>query len=154
MFTITKNNLEELVKELSKKFNLIDVRKDNLPAKQYFLPPEEEIFVFHKKSGKTITPKTSEPFILFGLNLRETEALVQLDEIMKTNNPDYFYFQKRNSAIIISLIEEDGPLPHVGIDLILEKLDSSKYKATALSDMGKKIIHPSTKLGARSKLFK
>lgn len=138
MLIIQAEKIEKLKEELAEKNTLIDVRKNILPVKQFFLPGTEEIFIYEKNKARPA--KKPKPFIIFGLNLRDTEALVQLDEIMKKPNPDFFYLQKRNSASIISIIEEDGPLPHTGIDLILEKLNETKYKATALSEKGKKII--------------
>jgi len=152
MLIIEKKKIEELKKKLSEKNNLIDTRKDVLPFKQYFFPPSEETFVFDKESrrlrvGTSTGASGKNSFILFGLNLRETEALIQLDEIMKK---DFFYCQKRNAATIVSITEEDGPLYHVGIDLILEALrqDSGQeiYKAHCMTKKGQKII--------RSKLFK
>ncbi|MFH1979308.1 MAG: 4Fe-4S dicluster domain-containing protein [Patescibacteria group bacterium] len=130
MLVIEKKNLEKLLEELSKKSKTIDVRKNILPVKQYFLPPEEQIFPNKKPENE---------FILFGLSLRETEALIQLDKIMNEPEKDFFYIQKRNLSTIVSIIEEDGHMPHVGIDLILEKLNNNTYKATIVSEKGRRI---------------
>lgn len=166
MLVIEKKNLGDLAKDLAKK-SVVFVpakRKDGehifseiaqefeldfdysttvLPAKEFFFPPKEETFVFDKKKKKVLSPHKSRSFVLFGLNLRDTEALVQLDEIMKKPEPDYFYFQKRNSAVVVSIINVIDPLPHVGIDLILEKINEKQYRALSLSEEGKKILKSS-----------
>ncbi|MBU2633073.1 4Fe-4S dicluster domain-containing protein [Patescibacteria group bacterium] len=139
MLVIEKNKIEELVKELAKKTNLVDVRKDVLPFKQYFFSPSEETFSFDKNKSKIAPTKKEKEFVVFGLNLRDTEALVQLDEIMKRPQEDSFYFQKRNKATIISIINERGHMPHVGIDLIIERISNNEYKALALTKKGRKI---------------
>ncbi len=143
MFVIKKENLEKLKDGLAEKSELIDLREnDVLSFKKYFFLPEEEIFSFNKKENRLAEQKKPEPFVLFGLNLRDTEALVQLDEIMKN---DFYYFQKRKSATVVSITEEDGSIPHIGIDLILEKTSNSEYKAHSLTEKGREIT--------KSKLF-
>ncbi len=146
MLVIEEKDIEKFLENLKKKYITIDVRKDVLPPKKYFFPPEETTFVFNKKTGKISTPQKPKPFILFGLNLRKTESLIQLDEIMNTPKPDYYYFQKRNVSTIISIIEEKGHIPHTGIDLILEKIGAKKYKAHSLTSKGSLI--------SRNKFFK
>ena len=163
MWVISKNNLESLARDLSQKspvfvpskredgqhvFCAIDEESKPdfeysttlLSAKTFFFPPKEETFVFDNKKKKILSSQGVEKFILFGLNLRDTEALAQLDEIMKRPNQDYFYFQKRNSSVVVSIINVADPLPHVGIDLILEKINEKEYKALPLSDEGRKIL--------------
>jgi len=151
MLIIQKEKIGEWLKELTKKFIVIDARKDILPFKQYFLPPEEEIFVFDKNKKKLLAAKKTEEFILFGLHPKAAGALAQLAEIMKTPKPDFFYFQKRQAATVVSVTETEETMPHKEIDLILEKIPSTssgqeKYKAHVLSKKGEKI--------AKNKFFK
>lgn len=146
MLVIKKQDLEIFKEELGKKFPLFDMRNSYLSVKQYFLPGKEEIFIFNKSKKKTVASGSPKAFIIFGLSLRDSEALVQLDEIMKKPSEDYFYFQKRNAATIISIMEENHAIPHTGLDLILEKINDNQYKAHALSAKGKKIT--------KSKFFK
>ncbi len=141
---IEEKQIKDFLKELKKKFEVIDFRKAVLPAKQYFLPPREEIFNLNKKSGKLSGPKSPKQFIIFGLNLTDLEAMTQLDEIMKKPQLDFFYFQKRKRAVLIGLIEESVKvLP--GGDVVLEKINSKQYRVLVLTDKGKKI---------KSKFFK
>ncbi len=156
MLIIKKENLDNLKDELAKESKLVDLQqRDVLPFKKYFFLVEEEIFSFNKEDNKLSSKggsafdgkdqKEPEPFILFGLPLRATEALVQLDEIMKTPVPDFYYFQRRKASTVISIIEEDGPVPHLGVDLILEKINDKEYKVHILTEKGKNI--------SKSKLF-
>jgi formate hydrogenlyase subunit 6/NADH:ubiquinone oxidoreductase subunit I len=111
-----------------------------LPIKKFFLPPEEELFKYDKNKKRIPYSKRWEKFIIFGLNLRDTEALIQLDEIMNFPKPDYYYFNKRKASTIICLINEKAPLPRVGVDLVLEKINPTKYKAITLTSQGKKLV--------------
>ena len=104
-------------------------------TKEFFLPSKEDIFVFNKP----------QPFIIFGLNSRDLEALVQLDEIMTKPNPDYFYLQKRAGATIVGLINELVKTPLSG-DLILAKINEEQYEVVVLTEKGKQL--------AKNKMFK
>lgn len=140
MPVIKEANVEALKKELEKKFLVFDARNALLPVKQYFLPAQEETFIFDRAKKKiSVSRPGKKSSLIFGLNLRDTEALIQLDEIMRKPQPDFFYFQKRDSVTIISIIDEDGPLPHLGVDLLLEKISPDEYKTHILTEKGKKI---------------
>ncbi|MDO8601474.1 MAG: hypothetical protein Q7R46_02195, partial [bacterium] len=89
---LEKKQINDFLAELGKKFEVIDVRNNILPPKQYFFPPKEEIFSFDKKSGRVSTPKIKKDFVIFGLSLPDLEAIVQLDEIMRKPQLDFFYF--------------------------------------------------------------
>lgn len=127
-------------------------------AKEFFLPAEENIFIFDKskRQVKTSTPNTTgaiKNFILFGLNSRDLEAITQLDAIMTESNPDFFYFEKRNSATIIGLINEPLNIPGslarkatAEGDLVLAKINENQYHAIPLTQKGEKI--------AKNKIFK
>ncbi len=114
-------------------------------VKEFFYPAEEEIFVFDKKRNKISTPQKAKPFVIFGLNLRDLEAITQLDEIMLKPNQDFFYFQKRNSAVIIGISNEPVKIPPGG-DLILEKINEEQYEIIPLTEKGR--------LLAKNKFFK
>ncbi len=117
----------------------LDYTTTILPAKEFFLPAIEDIFVFDKKTNKLKAEEKPKEIILF-INGRDAEALVQLDEIMKKPNEDYFYSQKRKSATIIAVINDaSSALPSYGIDLIFEKMNAEEYKAHALTAKGKRL---------------
>jgi len=113
-----------------------------LPPKQFFLPPEEELFTVKKEA--VTEQKAPKPFVLFGLNIKDLEAICYLDQIMSKEPADSPYLEKRKKAVLITVSETAVGTPPGG-DLMLEKV-GSVYKATALTPAGKKI--------ASSPLFK
>lgn len=147
---LEKKEINNFLAELKKSFDVIDARFDILPPKQYFLPPKEEIFSFNKKSGKVSVPKAVKPFVIFGLTLADLEAVVQLDGIMRKPREDYFYFQRRNRALLIGLAEKPVCLPPAcslpGGDAILEKISENHYQVLVLTEQGKKILKPARSL--------
>lgn len=165
MLVIEKDKINELVQALAKNTPVyVPVRReqqgavesifekfspgmkidfDYLPTlcslKEFFLPAKEDIFVFSKKSNKLSNIPKTKPFIIFGLNSRDLEALVQLDEIMAKPNEDFFYFQKRNAATIVGLINEPIKIPPAG-DLILIKINEGQYEVITLTDKGRSFV--------------
>lgn len=113
--------------------------------KEFFLPAIEKIFSVENKGSKISVSPAPKPFIVFGLNERDLEALKQLDEIMSGSNPDFFYFQKRDEATIIGLINESAKIFPAG-DLILVKINDGQYEALAATEKGKALT--------KNKLFK
>ena len=116
-----------------------------LSAKEFFLSAKEDIFVFDKKENTVSNALKPKPFILFGLNNRDLEAIRQLDEIMTKPNSDYFYLQKRAVATIVGLINEPIKTTFAG-DLILVKINEEQYEAVILTEKGKEL--------AKNKIFK
>jgi ferredoxin len=97
MLVIKKQNIENFLEKLKKKFEVFDARDNKLPFKQYFLPAEERIFP---------VPKPPKKFVVFGLDTFDLEALTQLDEIMSKPKEDFYYWQRRKQALVIG-IEKD-----------------------------------------------
>jgi len=104
--------------------------------KEFFLPAIEDTFVFDKRKNQAATLAQKKPFILFGLNSRDLEALTQLDEIMAKPNTDFFYFKKREMATVIGLINEPIKTPPGG-DLILLKVNEEQYEAMPITKKGR-----------------
>ncbi len=174
MLIIEKNDINKFLEELAEKMPVIipsrrekfgavesvfekfeigspvgGIDFDYLPTlrsiKEFFLPAEEETFSIENKRGKVSVSPAPKPFVVFGLNERDLEALKQLDEIMARPNSDFFYFQKRNEAIIIGLVNEPIKIIPKG-DLILLKINDGQYEALAATEKGKSL--------AKNKLFK
>lgn len=135
---IEKKQIKDWLGQLKKKFAVVDMRKAVLPAKQYFLLPREEIFNFDKKKNQLSSPAYHKKLVILCYHLDQLEAMTQLDEIMKKPQPDFFYFQKRNQAILIGLIDKSVKVAPGG-DIILEKINPRQYRILVLTDKGKKI---------------
>ena len=144
---LEKKQINDFLAELRRQFDVIDARFDILPPKRYLLPPKEEIFFFNKNKGVVSTPRMSKDFIVFGLDLADLEAIVQLDGIMRKPREDFFYFQRRNKAILVGLAESSICLSPIcslpGGDLILEKINGNQYRVSVLTERGKKIFKAS-----------
>ncbi|OGZ35997.1 MAG: hypothetical protein A3A94_00255 [Candidatus Portnoybacteria bacterium RIFCSPLOWO2_01_FULL_43_11] len=137
---IEKKQIKNWLKELKKEFQVIDTRNSILPAKQYFLPPKEDIFIFNKKTKRLTNSSYQRKTLIFGLDLNDLEAMTQLDEIMKNPQPDFFYWQKREKSVLVGLTEESfGPAP--GGDIIFKKINPYQYQAMILTEKGEEIIN-------------
>ncbi|MCX8015885.1 MAG: 4Fe-4S dicluster domain-containing protein [Patescibacteria group bacterium] len=135
MLYIREAEINNFLNTLRQKYGVFDVRNDLLPFKQYFLPPEEKILERKKKKIKTLPPP--KPFVLFGLNFYDLEALNQLDELMLKPHSDYFYFQRRNQSIVIGLINEDiDSLP--GGEIVFQKVNQELYRVWVKSSKEEK----------------
>jgi hypothetical protein len=135
---IEKKQIKDWLVELKKRFTVVDIRKAVLPAKQYFFPPREEIFNFDNKSKRLTSPSYNQNLLVFGLGLADLEAMTQLDEIMKKPQTDFFYWQKREQAILVGLTDESVEVPPGG-DIILEKINLQQYRVLVLTNKGKEI---------------
>lgn len=156
---IERKNIPNLLEALSRDYRIIapqerngevvfdDLKDDEslvlgyrvtvLPPKKYFFPPEELLFTYSGKGVKTSSPP-GKKLLIFGLSLRDLEAIIQLDEIMSTPHPDYFYWKRRLRSILVGVTDEAVHAPPGG-DLILERMDDELYRAIPLTQAGKKI---------------
>jgi len=117
---------------------VLDYETTVLPPKIYFLPPEEELFKV--TNGKVREIRIEKQFIVFGLNLKDLSAIVQLDQIMDKEPGDFFYRQRRDMSILIAVSDVEVGVP-LGGDLILEKISDSNFRAIATTEKGRKIIN-------------
>ncbi|MFA4890462.1 MAG: 4Fe-4S dicluster domain-containing protein [Candidatus Paceibacterota bacterium] len=148
MLIIAEKQLDGLIEKLKEEFDFIDLRNagDPLPFKKYFFPPEQETFSADKKGKISTTKAPTGEFILFGLHLPALEALTYLDEIMGGTNEDFFYFQKRNKATVIGIVEgEMSAAP--GGDIVLQSVhivggqqDGKIFRVFANTKKGNNIV--------------
>ncbi len=136
---IKQKEIKPWLAALKDDFQVFEVNNDLLPPKQYFFPPREDIFILRRKKNKLVIPKTNQPFLLFGLPPYDLQAIDQLDEIMKGEHPDYYYWQKRNNSVLVGLSDYCLELASGG-DLILEKINQQEYRAFVMTDQGRKLI--------------
>jgi len=135
---IEKKQIKNWLAELKKESVVIDSKKSVLPIKQYFFPPQEDLFIFNKKTEKLKSPGYKKEIIIICYHLGQLEAMTQLDEIMEKPNPDFFYWRRREKSVLIGLIDESIEVAPGG-DLILEKINSKQYRALIVTEKGKKI---------------
>lgn len=109
-----------------------------LSPKQYFFPPEEILFTYTGKRVRTPSIPRKK-LLIFGLSLRDLEAITQLDEIMSTPHPDYYYGRRRSGSILVGVTDETVHAPSSG-DLILAKMGAELYRAIPLTEAGKGIV--------------
>ena len=136
---IEKKQIKDWLIELKKENIVIDSKKSVLPIKQYFFPPQEDLFIFDKKTKQLDSPDYKKELIIVCYHLGQLEAMTQLDEIMEKPNPDFFYWQRREKSTLIGLIDESVEVAPGG-DLVLEKINSKQYRVLILTDKGKKIV--------------
>ncbi len=152
VFAPQKKGGEVVFDEVSDDTDIIfDYETTILPPKKYFLPAEEDLFVV--KNQKISQSKTPRPFVIFGLDLKDLEAIAELDEIMNFKFKDDFYFKRRKESVLIAVSNHPVCSPFSGIclpfggfatpsfgDLILEKIGKDLYAATAFTPFGKKLL--------------
>ena len=148
MLIIAEKELNGLVEKLKEEFDFVDLRAvgDPLPFKKYFFPPVQETFSADKK-GKIVAAKApAKEFILFGLHLPALEALTYLDEIMGGANEDFFYFQKRNKATVIGVVEGEmsaapgGDIVFQSVHIVGGQPDGKIFRVFANTKKGKNIV--------------
>jgi len=142
MLILQKSELDNFLSKIKEEYNFFDCTKNTLPPKQYFLPPEEELFEIKKDNGKISTPKPPKKFVLYGLSVRDIEAIAYLDEIMRKPPRDSFYFSRRNKALLIGLTDEHFDTP-AGGDIILRPLKGGNYEVITATKTGEKCIEKS-----------
>lgn len=137
-FVINEDKIKEWLDSL-KDFKVIDIRKKTLPAKRYFFPAKEKIFVFNKETKKLTHPIYKNKLLIFGLDLPDLEAMTQLDEIMEKPSADFYYWQRRQRSVLVGLVDESIDLAPGG-DLVLEKINAKQYRALILNNKGKELV--------------
>lgn len=76
-----------------------------LPPKKYFFPQRETLFTYDLSNGFSAKGFTAEakPTIIIGVHPYDIVALLHMDEIFSETKSDPYYFEKRNSFIIIGV---------------------------------------------------
>ncbi|MEE9543446.1 MAG: 4Fe-4S dicluster domain-containing protein [Thermodesulfobacteriota bacterium] len=143
--TLKGSRIKAFLTLLQESYTLYDVRDDPFSPKRYLIPPIETTFTHNKATGKTAVPKGPGPFVLFGLSLRELEALTYLDEIMRTPEEDFYYSRRREKAVLVGITEESFEAAPGG-DLLLRKVEDDLYEPLALTPKGRKILKSASRL--------
>src|SRR3972149_3234795 len=75
-----------------------------LPPKKYFFPQRESLFTYSLSNGFSAkNPVEAKPMVIIGVHPYDIVALLHMDEIFRETKSDPYYFEKRNSSIIIGV---------------------------------------------------
>lgn len=166
---IYKHHLEDLARELTKKFRLIaptethphstfskiafgayetgaklalDYPTSILPPKEFLLPREDILFEFE---GEKITIPKNQKTLFYGVSIEDLEGIQRLREIFSKPIEDEPFLARSKNTFVVA-IDRFSPPKDLTFDLYLQKISAEKYAAFAGSKLGKEIL--------ASKLFK
>ena len=76
-----------------------------LPPKKYFFPQRETLFTYDLAGGFSAKGQSakSKNMVIIGVHPYDIVALLHMDEIFRETKSDPYYFEKRNSSIIIGV---------------------------------------------------
>lgn len=74
-----------------------------LPPKKYFFPQRETLFTYNIADGSSAKNLEAKPTVIIGVHPYDIVALFHMDEIFRETKSDPYYFEKRNSTIIIGI---------------------------------------------------
>ncbi len=75
-----------------------------LPPKKYFFPQRETLFTYNLAGGFSAkNPAEAAPTVIIGVHPYDIAALFHMDEIFRDTKSDPYYFNKRNSSVIIGV---------------------------------------------------
>lgn len=75
-----------------------------LPPKKYFFPQRETLFTYSLSNGQSAkNPAEIKPTVIIGVHPYDIVALFHMDEIFRETKSDPYYFEKRNSTVIIGV---------------------------------------------------
>ena len=129
---------------------VLDYPTTILPLKKFFLPPNDLILSYDRKTQAAQTPEiTAEPTLYFGIHNYELQGVFRLDYAFKNGVPDPTYMKKRENACFIGVSYEPDEFhfsDSVGIpvgmrdgfDAFLTRFGDS-YRFEALTDAGRAI---------------
>jgi len=110
-----------------------------LPPKEFFFPPRETVFTTTLPDGKVAVPRPPRRFVLYGLSLHDLEAITYLDEIMSTPEPDYYYFRRRNKALLVGVVDRGIDTPPGG-DIIISPFSGGTMRLTPVTEKGREAV--------------
>jgi ferredoxin len=127
---------------------IFDYEISYMSPKEFFLPPEEQLFAEENNETKIAKPE-SKPILIFGLKEDDLEAITYLDEIMSKPAEDFYYWQRRKSSVLVGISEKEFQAAPK-CDLLLKKKDENNYFIFSFSEKGRNIAE-SIKSNSRGK---
>ena len=123
-----------------------------LPPKKYFFPQRETLFTYDLANGFSAKGQAAESkrSVIIGVHPYDIAALLHMDEIFRETKSDPYYFEKRNSSIIIGVnmtrMSKWCFAPYMGsatvdygYDLMLTDL-GNRYAISVGSEKGEKLL--------------
>jgi NAD(P)H-flavin reductase/NAD-dependent dihydropyrimidine dehydrogenase PreA subunit len=123
-----------------------------LPPKKYFFPQRETLFTYDLTGGFSAKglPAEAKTTIIVGVHPYDIVALLHMDEVFRETKSDPYYFDKRNSSIIIGVNIQKmskwnfspfmgSATTEYGFDLMLTDL-GNRYAISVGSDKGEALL--------------
>ena len=123
-----------------------------LPPKKYFFPQRETLFTYDLTGGFSAKGLTAEAktTVIIGVHPYDIVALLHMDEVFRETKSDPYYFDKRNSSIIIGVNIQKmskwnfapfmgSATTEYGYDLMLTDL-GNRYAINVGSDKGEALL--------------
>ncbi len=139
MWVIKTSEKEKFLTSLKGAFDFRDVSSSEAPPKDFFFPEREITFTYSIKDGSVTKPPPPRNFVLYGLSLRDLEAITCLDNIMSAPEKDYYYFARRRRALLIGVTDEPFDVPPGG-DIIISPIDAGTSNLLSVTEKGKRVI--------------
>jgi formate hydrogenlyase subunit 6/NADH:ubiquinone oxidoreductase subunit I len=141
MWIVKKSDKDIFLKRLKDEYGFFNAADVELPPKQYFFPPVETTFNVRLRDNLLSVPRVSEKFVLYGLSLADLEAITCLDLIMSTPEKDYYYFRRKERALLIGVTDEPFDLSAPpGGDIIFSSSSKDSHLAIAVTKKGKEAL--------------
>ncbi len=74
-----------------------------LPPKKYFFPQRETLVTYDVSTGFSAKSKDKKSTVIIGVHPYDIVALLHMDEIFTETKSDPYYFEKRDSSIVIGI---------------------------------------------------
>jgi NAD(P)H-flavin reductase/NAD-dependent dihydropyrimidine dehydrogenase PreA subunit len=75
-----------------------------LPPKKYFFPQRETLFTYSLADGFSAkSPSETKPLVIIGVHPYDIMALLHMDEIFRETKSDPYYFEKRETSVIVGV---------------------------------------------------
>jgi NAD-dependent dihydropyrimidine dehydrogenase PreA subunit len=128
----------------------LDYTTTILPLKKFFLPPNDVLLSYNRRTQAVSVPEGQRaPTLFFGVHNYELQGLLRLDHAFRTGVPDETYLRKREGCLFVGVSYEPdeyhfsdsvGIPAHLkeGLDLFLTRL-GGVYRVEVLTEKGKGI---------------
>ncbi len=129
----------------------LDYTTTILPLKKFFLPPNDVLLSYNRKTNRAAAPEHArEQTLYFGIHNYELQGVFRLDHAFRTGVADETFLKKRESSLFVGVsyvpdeyhfADSVGIPSHLkeGFDVFLTRFDNH-YRIEALTEAGKRIL--------------